>query len=162
MLQFSLSVRLIVIMPVYEALLLIFMYHTATLPLTQLRSGLDSSSQLPASNTRQQDLTPSLLDTNSLSYPVPGGGDGGGEEEKGGREVSEVVEESGPVEYSEEEEEEEEEKEEGGLGDADVDELAYEGDPLLYSDGEDGKSIIQCCWSTHNFCLLYLCECASV
>ena len=56
--------------------------------------------------------------------------------------MSEVVEESGPVEYSEGEEEEEEE--EGGLGDADVDELAYEGDPLLYSDGEDGKSIIQC------------------
>lgn len=44
----------------------------------------------------------------------------------------ETVEESGPVVYSEGEEEDEE-----GLGDADMDELAYEGDPLLYSDYED-------------------------
>ena len=45
-----------------------------------------------------------------------------------------VVEESGPVEYSDGEEEEG-----GGLRDADMDELAYEGDPLLYSDCEEGE-----------------------
>ena len=46
-----------------------------------------------------------------------------------------VVEESGPVEYSDGEEE----AEGGGLRDADMDELAYEGDPLLYSDCEEGE-----------------------
>ena len=55
----------------------------------------------------------------------------------GGRRASETVEESGPVEYSDGEEGEEEG---GGLRDADMDELAYEGDPLLYSDyEEDGR-----------------------
>ena len=43
-----------------------------------------------------------------------------------------LVEESGPVVYNDAEEEEE-----GGLGDADMEKLAYEGDPLLYSDYED-------------------------
>lgn len=52
----------------------------------------------------------------------------------------EVVEESGPVAYSEGEEEEEEgENEEEGLDDVEMDELVYEGDPLLDSDYEDGK-----------------------
>ena len=50
----------------------------------------------------------------------------------------EVVEESGPVQYCEEEEEMEEEE---GYGDEEMDELAYEGDPLLQSDHEDGKSL---------------------
>lgn len=42
-----------------------------------------------------------------------------------------VVEETGPVEYVEEDEE--------GIGDDDMENLAYEGDPLLNSDYEDGK-----------------------
>ena len=43
-----------------------------------------------------------------------------------------VVEESGPVEYSDEEED--------GLDDEEMQELAYEGDPLLHSDyEEDGE-----------------------
>ena len=48
-----------------------------------------------------------------------------------------VVEESGPVVYSDGEEEEE------GFGGADVDDLAYEGDPLLYSDAEEGMYKLQ-------------------
>ncbi len=50
--------------------------------------------------------------------------------------VPEVVEESGPVTYNEGEEEE------GGLDDEEMDELAYEGDPLLNSDYEDGKACL--------------------
>lgn len=42
-----------------------------------------------------------------------------------------VVEETGPVEYVEEDEE--------GIGDDDMENLVYEGDPLLNSDYEDGK-----------------------
>lgn len=45
--------------------------------------------------------------------------------------VPEVIEESGPVQYCEEDAEEE------GLDDEDMDELAYEGDPLLNSDYEE-------------------------
>ena len=47
----------------------------------------------------------------------------------------ETVEESGPVVYSDGEDDE------GGLRDADMDELAYEGDPLLYSDYEDEGTV---------------------
>ena len=45
--------------------------------------------------------------------------------------MPEVIEESGPVEYCEEDAEEE------GLDDDEMDELAYEEDPLLNSDYED-------------------------
>ena len=55
----------------------------------------------------------------------------GGERRSG---ESEVVEESGPVVYRAEEEEEEE-----GYDDEELDELAYEGDPLLQSDDEEGE-----------------------
>ena len=48
--------------------------------------------------------------------------------------LTETVEESGPVVYSDGEEEEREG--EGGLRDVDMEDLAYEGDPLLYSDCE--------------------------
>lgn len=47
----------------------------------------------------------------------------------------ETVEESGPVVYSDGEDDE------GGLRDADMEELAYEGDPLLYSDYEDEGTV---------------------
>ena len=45
-----------------------------------------------------------------------------------------VIEESGPVIYAEEDDEEGE-----GVGDDDIEDLVYEGDPLLNSDYEDGK-----------------------
>ena len=68
------------------------------------------------------------------SASVSGSGIASGAEraEAEGSGEPETVEESGPVVYSEGEEEDEE-----GLGDADMDELAYEGDPLLYSDYEE-------------------------
>ena len=47
----------------------------------------------------------------------------------------EVIEEAGPVEYVNEEEED---YDDGGMGDEEMDELVYEGDPLLHSDYEDG------------------------
>ena len=57
-------------------------------------------------------------------------------------EETDIVEESGPVVYSDGEEEEED-----GLRDADMEELAYEGDPLLYSDCEDeGIMTISILW----------------
>ena len=48
-----------------------------------------------------------------------------------GHAEADVVEESGPVEYLEEEE---------GLEDEDMEDLRYEGDPLLNSDNEEGGS----------------------
>ena len=53
----------------------------------------------------------------------------------------EVVEESGPVDYVDEEED----YDDGGIGDEEMDELAYEGDPLLHSDYEDGKFVVLAC-----------------
>ena len=65
--------------------------------------------------------------------------------------LSEIVVESGPVVYSDGEEGGEGEGEEGGLGDADMDLLAYEGDPLLYSDCEDeGLLKVFCTQSCNN------------
>ena len=58
--------------------------------------------------------------------------------------LSEVIEETGPVQCIQEEEEEEEEEE--GLGDRDLEELIYDGDPLVESDCEDSE-------------LLYICSC---
>ena len=49
--------------------------------------------------------------------------------------VPDVIEESGPVQYCEDVEE--------GLDDEDMDELAYDGDPLLNSDyEEEGMSLV--------------------
>ena len=60
--------------------------------------------------------------------------------------VPEVIEESGPVEYVDEEEEDyDDDHDDGGLGDEEMDELAYEGDPLLHSDYEDGKFMSLAC-----------------
>ncbi len=56
---------------------------------------------------------------------------------------AEVVEESGPVAYSEDEGE----GEEGGLDDEEMDGLAYEGDPLLISDYEDGNCRHSVCYT---------------
>ena len=61
--------------------------------------------------------------------------------------VPEVIEESGPVEYVDEEEEDyDDDDDDGGLGDEEMDELAYEGDPLLHSDYEDGKFMSLALW----------------
>ena len=55
----------------------------------------------------------------------------GGEGGEGGEEP-ELVEESGPVQYSEED----------ALDDEDIEQLAYDGDPLLHSDCEDEGTYI--------------------
>lgn len=57
-----------------------------------------------------------------------------------------VVEETGPVEYFEEDEE--------GIEDDDMENLAYEGDPLLNSDYEDGKFFS---FSVHSSIHLFIC-----
>ena len=44
--------------------------------------------------------------------------------------VPEVIEESDPVDYVDEEEEDYDDDGKGGLGDEEIGELAYEGDPL--------------------------------
>ena len=63
--------------------------------------------------------------------------------------LSEVIEETGPVQCIQEEEEEEEEE---GLGDRDLEELIYDGDPLVESDCEDSELLyIRSCISLLSF-----------
>ena len=97
------------------------------------QTALSAVEETVASLSRLPSVTPGVDLGSADSLAVGEGGEGEG----GGAGGSDVVEECGPVEYSEGEEEEEEE----GFRDADMDELAYEGDPLLYSDGEEGTHI---------------------
>lgn len=77
----------------------------------------------------EETRTESAIDTSG------GAGTTSTDERKGPAGEPEVVEESGPVEYSDDDDDEEEE----GLDDEEMDELAYEGDPLLDSDFEVEK-----------------------
>jgi len=70
-----------------------------------------------------------------MKFGLTGSGDSVSADMNPPLKVPEVIEESGPVQYCEEDAEEE------GLDDEDMDELAYEGDPLLNSDyEEEGRS----------------------
>lgn len=98
--------------------------------LPQDRPQDDTSSQ-PSSSSNSR--LPALSEAGTLKDAMSGAESSGVVEEK---DLSvETVEESGPVVYSDGEEDE------GGLRDADMEELAYEGDPLLYSDYEDEGTV---------------------
>lgn len=98
----------------------------------QDRARADSSSQLSSSSNSR---LPALSESSALNDAISSvESSGGGAMEEMAISV-ETVEESGPVVYSDGEEDE------VGLRDADMDELAYEGDPLLYSDYEDEGTV---------------------
>ncbi|XP_019849314.1 PREDICTED: transcription factor IIIB 90 kDa subunit-like [Amphimedon queenslandica] len=101
-------------------------------------SSRTGSTRLPSLANRKRNLLTSSLPGSKfqrMSATIKSPQETAPEKDEASLEDLPVIEETGPIQPILEEEEEEEE--EGGLGDGDIEELIYDGDPLVNSDCED-------------------------